>query len=71
MANPVGPRVSDEVKVTLTLRKHVAERLKRICYARNMTASHLVDSWVLTANENGAHKAPATGSFLDELFKGR
>lgn len=48
--------MSDEIKVTLTLRKHVAERLKRMCYARNITASHLVDSWVFESDDNGRRK---------------
>lgn len=50
--------MADEtVTVRIVLRKHVAERLKRMCYARNLTASDLVDGWVLTLPDDG--KVPA------------
>lgn len=34
-------------KVTLTLRSHVAERLRRMCHTKGVTASSLIDRWVL------------------------
>jgi hypothetical protein len=64
--------MSDEtIVVKLTLRKHVAERLKRMCYARSMTASVLVDSWVFSADDSGNQPKPKTAQdALLELFGG-
>lgn len=49
--------MADEMIVKLTLRKHVAERLRKMCHARGMTASELVDEWTLRADEKGHHRS--------------
>jgi hypothetical protein len=46
----------ETIVVRITLRKHVAERLRKMCHARGMTASHLVDRWVFLSDDNGEPK---------------
>ena len=45
--------MADEVKVTLTLRKHVADRLRMMCHNRGLTASLLVDGWIFEHDDSG------------------
>jgi hypothetical protein len=53
--------MSDEtITVRLTLRKHVAERLRRMCHARGETASHLIDRWVFAHDDRGEPHAVQT-----------
>jgi hypothetical protein len=50
--------MADEtMAVKLTLRKHVAERLRKMCHTRGLTASELVDEWILRADEKGRHRS--------------
>lgn len=56
--HPDPHTMADEktTKVTLALRPHVAERLRRMCHAKNTTASNLIDRWVLQHfDEKGDH----------------
>jgi hypothetical protein len=48
--------VTDEpiITVRLTLRKSVAEKLRRICHNRGLTASIIIDSWIFGHDENGS-----------------
>ncbi len=40
--------MSNEMKVTLTLRTQVAERLRAMCHLKGETASEIIDRWILT-----------------------
>lgn len=40
-------------KVTIKLRPHVAERLRKMCHARGLTASDLIDKWIFEHDDAG------------------
>lgn len=42
---------NDTMKVTLTLRKSTAERLRRTCHARGEMASDLIDRWIVAGHD--------------------
>jgi hypothetical protein len=64
-------------RLTLTLRKSTAERLRAMCHARGETASELLDRWILSHGEKGeCRAAPASPTTavvdkLTDLFRGR
>lgn len=59
----------DEIVVRLTLRKHVGERLRRMCHAKDMTASHLVDRWIFAHDDKGDPKTPPAPPGPPSLFE--
>lgn len=62
------PNDEEVMTVKLTLRRHVAERLRGMCHAQNLTASHLVDRWVFEHFDDGTlnvEAVPKTG--LDKI----
>lgn len=68
--------VSDELKVTLTLRRPLAERLRAMCHRRGLTASILVESWINEHDDNGrpvekpaAPRRDAVDEFMDTIRK--
>jgi hypothetical protein len=59
----------DEIKVTITLRKHVGERLRKMCHNRGLTASLLIDAWVFEHDDNGRPKdLPKSKNPVDQLI---
>jgi len=65
----------DTIKVTLTLRKSVAERLRGMCHASGMTASLLVDKWTFEHEDDGKQRPEVkprsiSDKFLDALGGG-
>lgn len=53
------------MKVTLTLDKPTAEKLRALCHARGKTASEIVTEWV----EKHANSSRLTDSVMDILRK--
>jgi hypothetical protein len=61
--------VSD-VRVTITLRKHVAEKLRGMCHARGETASALIDRWICERKDDGSLPAAPKKNIFDDMFGG-
>ena len=57
-----------EVKVTLTLRGHVADRLRAMCHKRGITASHLVDKWIFAHDDSGEPKKTTSGDPYEDAL---
>lgn len=66
----------EELKVTITLRKPIAERLRRMCHAKGITASLLIDKWVFEHDDAGELLKPKqtaeerTSELLRKLVRG-
>lgn len=61
-----------EVKVSLTLTKDIADRLRAMCHARGETASTIVARWILNHDERGEMQSPEQrrqASFMEQVQK--
>lgn len=57
------------VKVTLTLPRPGAERLRGMCHAMGMTASLVVERWVSEHNDQGVPRRHVADLFGDVIRK--
>lgn len=58
-----------DVKVTLTLRGPIAEKLRAMCHKRGVTASVLIDKWILSHDANGDPVGQKRGNIDDIIEK--